>query len=107
VGGHDAELILVAGHPAPKPGEQAGASWDRVSVNYLQNLGVKLVRGRHFAATDNETSQRVAVVNEAFVRRFFKGNEDPLDQHFGLDDPKNAGTYRIVGIVRDAKLAAT
>ena len=99
------ELILVAGHPAPKPGEQAGASWDRVSVNYLQNLGVKLVRGRHFAATDNETSQRVAVVNEAFVRRFFKGNEDPLDQHFGLDLPENTGTYRIVGIVRDAKFA--
>ena len=99
------ELILVAGHPAPKPGEQAGASWDRVSVNYLQNLGVKLVRGRHFAATDNETSQRVAVVNEAFVRRFFKGSEDPLDQHFGLDLPENAGIYRIVGIVRDAKFA--
>jgi predicted permease len=99
------ELILVAGHPAPKPGEQAGASWDRVSVNYLQNLGVKLVRGRHFAAVDNETSERVAVVNEAFVRRFFKSNEDPLDQHFGLDLPENTGTYRIVGIVRDAKFA--
>ena len=33
------ELVLVAGHPAPKPGEQAGASWDRVSANYLQNSG--------------------------------------------------------------------
>ena len=44
------ELVLVAGHPPPKPGEQAGASWDRVSANYLQNLGVKLVRGRHFSA---------------------------------------------------------
>ena len=40
------ELVLVAGHPPPKPGEQAGASWDRVSANYLQDLGVKLVRGR-------------------------------------------------------------
>src|SRR6185312_12839793 len=36
------ELVLVAGHPPPKPGEQAGASWDRVSANYLQNLGVTL-----------------------------------------------------------------
>ncbi len=99
------ELVLVAGHPAPKPGEQAGASWDRVSANYLQNLGVKLVRGRHFTAADNETSEHVAVVNEAFVRRFFKSDEDPLDQHFGLDLPENVGTYRIVGIVRDAKFA--
>src|SRR5690242_1009714 len=47
------ELILVAGHPEPKPGEQAGASWDRVSANYLQSLGVALVRGRHFSAADN------------------------------------------------------
>ncbi len=99
------ELVLVAGHPAPKPGEQAGASWDRVSANYLQNLGVSLVRGRHFTAADNDTSEHVAVVNEAFVRRFFKAGEEPLDQHFGLDVPENAGTYRIVGIVRDAKFA--
>jgi hypothetical protein len=99
------ELVLVAGHPAPKPGEQAGASWDRVSANYLQNLGVKIVRGRHFSEADNETTAPVAVVNEAFVRRFFKSDEDPLEQHFGLDLPENVGTYRIVGVVRDAKFA--
>jgi len=99
------ELVLVQGHPEPKPGEQAGASWDRVSANYLQNLGVTLVRGRHFTSADNETSENVAVVNEAFVRRFFQSGEDPLDQHFGLDVPQNAGTYRIVAIVRDAKFA--
>ncbi len=99
------ELVLVAGHPAPKPGEPAGSSWDRVSADYLQNLGVKLVRGRHLTTADNETSEQVAVVNEAFVHRFFKSDEDPLDQHFGLDLPENARTYRIVGIVRDAKFA--
>ena len=99
------ELVLVAGHPAPKPGEQAGASWDRLSTNYLQNLGVKLVRGRYFSDADNERSESVAIVNEAFVKRFFKSGEDPLDQHFGLDLPENASTYRIVGIVRDAKFA--
>jgi predicted permease len=99
------EGVLVAGHPAPKPGEPSGASWDRVSANYLQNLGVKLARGRHFTAADTETTENVAVVNEAFVRRFFKSDEDPIDQHFGLDLPENVGTYRIVGIVRDAKFA--
>jgi predicted lysophospholipase L1 biosynthesis ABC-type transport system permease subunit len=43
--------------------EEAGASWDRVSANYLQNLGVPLLRGRHFSAADNEHSALVAVVN--------------------------------------------
>src|SRR6185369_6945523 len=78
---------------------------DRVSANYLQHLGVKLLRGRYFAEADNERSEQVAIVNEAFVRRFFKNGEEPLDQHFGLDLPENVGTYRIVGIVRDAKFA--
>ena len=99
------EGVLVAGHPLPKPGEQNGSSWDRVSANYLQNLGVSIVRGRHFTAADNETTAPVAVVNEAFVRRFFKSDEDPIGQHFGLNLPENVGTFRIVGVVRDAKFA--
>ena len=40
------ETVLVAGHPAPTPGEESGASWDRVSANYLQNFGYT-----HFART--------------------------------------------------------
>ena len=99
------EGVLVAGKPAPAPGQATGASWDRVSADYLQQLGVKLVRGRHFTTGDNETSQNVAVVNEAFVARFFKADEDPLDQHFGLNLPEHVNTYRIVGVVRDAKFA--
>jgi predicted permease len=97
------ELVLVAGHPMPKPGEQAGSSWDRVSADYLQHLGIRLVRGRMFTSADSETTAPVAVVNEAFVKRFFKSDEDPIDQHFGLDLPEYVGTFRIVGIVRDAK----
>jgi predicted permease len=100
------ELVLIDGKPLPAAGEQSGASWDRVSANYLQHLGMKLVRGRYFSNSDNETSQHVAVVNEAFVKRFFKADEDPLDRHFGLDLPENVRTYRIVGIVRDAKFAS-
>ena len=99
------ELILVAGHPPPKISEQAGASWDRVSANYLQNFGMTMVRGRGFTAADNETTAPVAIVNESFVKRFFKSDEDPIGQHFGLDLPENVDTFRIIGIVRDAKFA--
>jgi predicted permease len=99
------ELIMVAGHPPGKMGEESGSSWDRVSSNYLQNFGMPILRGRYFTAADNETTAPVAIVNEAFVKRFFKSDEDPIEQHFGLDMPENAGTFRIVGIVRDAKFA--
>ncbi|RPJ75548.1 MAG: ABC transporter permease [Acidobacteria bacterium] len=99
------ELVLVSGKPQPKLNEEAGASWDRVSAHYLQDLGVRLVRGRHFTPADNETGELVAVVNEAFVKRFFKKDEDPLGQHFGLDLPENVNTFKIVGVVGDAKFA--
>jgi predicted permease len=100
------EVICVAGHPAPKvTSAESDASWDRVSANYLQNFGIAVLRGRAFTSADNETAELVAIVNQAFVKRFFKSNEDPLDQHFGLELPENAGTFRIVGVVRDAKFA--
>ncbi len=99
------ELILVAGHPALSMDEQEGASWDRVTTNYLRNLGVPVLRGRDFTAADNETTEPVAIVNEAFVKKFLRKDENPLDQHFGMDMPENAGTFRIVGVARDAKFA--
>jgi predicted permease len=99
------EMILVEGHPAPKMSEEGGASWDRVSADYLQNFGIPVLRGRAFTAADNETTAPVAVVNQAFVKRFFKSDEDPVGQHFGLDLPENVGTFRIVGVVGDAKFA--
>jgi predicted permease len=99
------EQIIVAGHPPRQLSEESGASWDRVTANYLQNFGMTILHGRAFTAADNETGAPVAIVNEAFVKRFFRGDEDPLEQHFGLDLPENAGTYRIVGVVRDAKFA--
>jgi predicted permease len=102
---HWGEFILVSGHSPPRLNGESGASWDRVSAEYLQNLGVALTRGRYFDRGDNEKTEPVAIVNEAFVKRFFKSNEDPFQQQFGLDLPENAGTFRIVGIVRDAKFA--
>src|ERR1700674_1646688 len=99
------EMVMVAGHPPGKMSEDSDASWDRVSTAYLQNLGMKIVRGRTFTPADNETTAPVAIINEAFVKRFFKSGEDPLDQHFGLDYPEYAGTFRIVGVVHDAKFA--
>jgi predicted permease len=99
------ELIYVAGHPAPKMDSESGASWDRVSARYLENLSMPILRGRYFTDADNETAAPVAIVNQAFVKRFFKSGEDPIDHHFGLDAPENATTFRIVGIIRDAKFA--
>jgi predicted permease len=99
------EGVFILGHPTPGVNDDTGASWDRVSANYLQNFGMPISRGRAFTAADNETTAPVAIVNEAFVKRFFSKAENPLDQHFGLDAMQDAGTFRIIGVVRDAKFA--
>ena len=102
--GHWEESVLVAGRP-PGAGGESTTAWNRVSADYLQTLGLTLARGRWFRATDDETNAPVAIVTEAFVRRFFGDEEDPLGQHFGVERPENADTFRVVGVVRDARLS--
>ncbi|HEX7362790.1 MAG TPA: ABC transporter permease [Bryobacteraceae bacterium] len=96
------ELILRPGHPLPKFSSHAVASWDRISAGYLQALGQPILRGRDFTKHDTDATGPVAVVNQAFVKRFFP-KENPLDKYFGLDMPENAHTFRIVGVARDSK----
>jgi ABC-type antimicrobial peptide transport system permease subunit len=61
------------------------------------------VRARSITEEDTALTQNVAVVDEAFVHRFFKPGEEPLGAHFGLDLPKYGSTFEIVGIVRHAR----
>ena len=96
------EGVRVEGRPEPGPNENNGASWDRVNPQFFETVGQHMVRGRAFQESDTPTSQLVAVVNEAFVKKFFP-KEDPMGRHFGVFDQKYAGAFEIVGIVSDAK----
>ncbi len=83
--------------------EDVRSSWDRVSPELFDAIGQHLVRGRNILATDTAHSPGVAVVNRAFVKRFFPGGEDPIGQHFGMGDRKSAADWQIVGVVENAK----
>ncbi len=78
------------------------SSWNRVSARYFETIGTPIVLGRSIGQRDTAASQRVAVINEAFARKYFP-NEDPIGQHFGKDEPSHAGDYEIVGVAKDAK----
>jgi predicted permease len=97
------EIVIRQGHGMPSMTDPVGSSWDHVNAGYLETLGQKILRGRSITEDDNASTQKVAVVNEAFVKRFFKPGEEPLGTYFGLDLPKYSATYEIVGVVRDAK----
>ena len=96
------ELIVPEGHGLPQMEEEANASWDRVSQGYLETMGQPILRGRSITEQDNGNTRDIAVVNEAFAKRFFNG-QDPIGKHFGLDMVENNTMFEIVGVVRDAK----
>ena len=96
------ECVRVQGRPEPGPNDKCGSSWDRVNPKFFETVGQPVIRGRGFTDADTATTQLVAVVNEAFVKKFFP-KEDPIGRHFGVFNQKYAGAFEIVGIVADAK----
>jgi putative ABC transport system permease protein len=96
------EGIRIQGRPEPGPKEDTGAGWARVMPGFFETIGAKMVLGRPLNEDDTANTLNVAVVNEAFVRRFFK-DQNPIGQHFGIDRIKYASTYEIVGVVRDIR----
>ena len=97
------EIVVRQGHGTPNVSDDsANASWDHIGPGYLEAMGQKIVRGRSITDQDTAATRNVAVVDEAFVRKFFKPDEDPIGTRFGLTEVKNSGTYEIVGVVRTA-----
>jgi len=96
------EEVFVDGRPAPGPNAHLGSSWDRVSPRFFETVGQPVVRGRGFTNQDTATTRKVAVVNQAFVKKFFP-KEDPIGKRFGVFDQKYSTSFEIVGIVADAK----
>jgi putative ABC transport system permease protein len=94
--------IRVEGRPEPPAKEDTSAGWTRVMPGFFETIGAKIVRGRPIEERDTAATRKVAVINEAFARKFFK-NQDPLGQHFGPDKIKYSATYEIIGVVRDMR----
>jgi predicted permease len=102
-GNNWSECVIRQGHPAPQAAENCGSTWDRVSPGFLHAIGVPVVRGRGLTDQDTATSQAVAVVNQAFVKRFYS-TEDPLGKHFGIESPQYSDMFEIVGVFEDFKI---
>ncbi len=83
----------------PQTGEQVAVQENRVATNYFSTVGMSIAAGRDFTPRDSTTGALIAIVNEAAVRRYFKGR-DPIGQRFGYEKPD----VEIVGVVRDARV---
>jgi predicted permease len=95
--------VWIEGQPDPPPGERHTMSFIPVSDAYFDLLGVPVRIGRPFSGQESATSERVAIVNDAFVRRYF-GDADPLAQRIGFGRRENPNYWRrVIGVVGDAR----
>jgi putative ABC transport system permease protein len=91
----------VDGRSGQSPAERSSALYDGVSPAYFRAMGIRVLKGRSPQETDVVGGARVVVVNEAFARRVFPG-EDPIGRRIGIDDGPQAWR-EIVGVVADVK----
>jgi putative ABC transport system permease protein len=87
------EFFRVDGR-AYAPGQSDDANFRRVSGDYFRAMGIPLRQGRWLGAQDTAGSAAVVVVNEPFVRRYFRG-ENPIGKHITIDKSRK----EIVGVV--------
>ncbi|HSL70781.1 MAG TPA: ABC transporter permease, partial [Longimicrobiales bacterium] len=81
-------------------------AYDAISPGLLNTLGRTLLRGRPFNDADRDGTTRVAIVNQAFVKRFMP-ERDALGRRFVFGSPAGDSTrwIEVVGIIRDARRA--
>ena len=106
-GSFTAFTFQIEGRPEPAPGDDFVSDYRRATPDYFRAMGIPVTRGRAFTEHDTAQSPPVMLVNEAFARRFFPG-EDPLGKRItgsdtGAGNPRV--TREVVGVVGDVRHA--
>ena len=94
--------IRIEGRPEPPAREDTSAGWATVMPDFFETLGAKILLGRPITDEDTAATRNIAVINEAFAKKFFK-DQNPIGQHFGPSKIKYSATYEVVGVARDIR----
>jgi macrolide transport system ATP-binding/permease protein len=87
----------VDGYDSP-PDEQSTVDYNEVGPAYLATMGIPLVSGREFTRADNEKALPVAVVNEAMVAQYWRG-QDPVGRRLQV----KGRWLMVVGVAKMSK----
>jgi predicted permease len=101
----DAVAFVPDGFQMPRDRENFNSAMDTVDEGYFATLGIPILRGRSFLASDTADAPRVAVVNEQFAKHYWPGG-DAIGKHIRLDS--RAGTpVQIVGLTQTIRYQNT
>ncbi|MGC2112267.1 MAG: ABC transporter permease [Candidatus Korobacteraceae bacterium] len=96
--------VDIVGRPKD-PANKTTAAIRAVSPSIYSTLGMRLLHGRLFTDSDGPDTAAAAVVNEAFAKKYFRG-QDPLGQQLKISDKGPHGTVTIIGVVEDTHQTA-
>ena len=102
------ESFEIEGQVIPSDQRAPVANFNPISPDYFKTVGTQLVSGRHFNADDNHDHPGVAIVNEAFVRKYLPdgnviGRRIKTNQAPRIWRDDRYVWFQIVGVVRDVK----
>jgi len=102
------ESFEIEGQVIPSDQRAPVANFNPISPDYFKTVGTQLVSGRHFNADDNHDHPGVAIVNEAFVRKYLPdgnviGRRIKTNQAPRIWRDDRYAWFQIVGVVRDVK----
>lgn len=89
-----------------QPGKTFDASHIRVSPEYFDAVGTRVLLGRAFTEQDSPTSPTVAIVSQNFVKDEFPAGTDPIGKRFGYGGANAPLEFQIVGVVDDSVYTA-
>ncbi len=98
--------IVMEGEPPPADDAQREAVvLDDATPGFFDAFGMEIRRGRALTLADDAGALPVAIVNEAFVRRYVPPGADPVGRRFTFGDPSDSATVwrTIAGVVGDAR----
>jgi predicted permease len=91
----------IAGAP-PQSGAFEPVNTNGLAPNFFAAMELPIVLGRGFIERDDEAAPKVAVVNQAFARKYL-GSENPIGRQITFSAPNNTDSAEIVGVAHDAK----
>lgn len=79
------------------------SGWRVIEGDYFKAMGIPLVRGRAFSAADTRAATPVVIVNEAFARAAWPG-DDPIGKRFAAGNAtRGSAAVTVVGVVGDVR----
>ena len=102
-GNDERSSIGIPGY-TPGENERMNVEWAEISPGYFEVLKVPFLGGRDITDQDSGTTVKVAIVNEAFARRYFGDAQHAIGRNFARGGaPEDKPEFQIIGVVKSAK----